>query len=358
MASGAITAYSQAVTPQEGWFIAGEETFHDRDYWIIDNKKNLDPWYVDFEGGFVYQDFTIDAYSSSSNLKILPYSNYGWRGFSDWAWCVDNDWLLRIQLSSASISSDGKAFTDLTASKSINLYAFDLSAVPAFSSGYTKTNIKVGSSTVDYVQEAFIPSTRVFPFFKNNFHGVSIYGDNLNKVLHVPISSFTGTLFWNVDDIDNGRSVDLDGCNINDLYIFVAPGVSTTYSGYSTARAHMALSFMVPKDKCPAGLAIGDYWPKLRPLEVEIANGLEGIEQDYYMAMLQQSQINDPSKVSSMKKDLSGKLDAALGMPNIDTDLNTDAISGMMDILGPLKQIFPWLIAGLFVIVLIRRGVT
>lgn len=349
MASGAITAYSQAVTPQEGWFIAGKQTYNGKDYWIIDNKPNTNHWYVDLEGGFVNQPFYDGG---NRQLQTVPFSNYGWRGFSDWSWNIDNDWILRVYITNASLSIDGKSFTDLKPSQSLKLCAVDMSSVPSFN--FTET----GSANYDYFITS--PGCRTFPVTINHLTGAICYGDKMYQTQLFPISNFTGSQsFLNNDDVDNGRTFDVDGCNINNLYFFVIPNYSGfSYNNYAVVRAHLALSFMVPIDKCPDGLAVGDYWPKLRPLEVEIANSLEGIEQDYYKAMLQYSQINDPSKVSSMNKDLSGKLDGALRMPNIDTDLDTDAISGMMDILGPLKQIFPWLIAGLFVIVLIRRGVT
>lgn len=351
MASGAIAVYSQAVTPQEGWYIAGEEFYQGKDYWILDNKKDINPWWINLWGGTEVLNLVADSYDGHDDYFDIDRVLFGdfWRGYSDTSWRIDNDWLICVACDSFTVNKGN----------SCQLIAWDRTRVPCsnLSKDFTITTSS-SSGTVRGETSGNITYTTGISSLALFFNGSDCPRlRNDGDWYYYPVSDFHIDSFSGADSPQ--MMYNIDGTDINDLIIGVA---ATSYAPQKNegllANARIAIQFMVPKDKCPEGMAVGDYWPKVRPLEVEIKNQLEGIEQEYYKKMLEYSQLNESYKIGNMNKGLNNRLDNALALPNLDTDLNTNAIASMMNILGPLKQIFPWLIAGLFVVVVIRRGVT
>uniref|UniRef100_A0AAU8B6C7 DUF2341 domain-containing protein n=1 Tax=Dulem virus 75 TaxID=3145786 RepID=A0AAU8B6C7_9VIRU len=327
---GVTVPYSRAVTPQEGWYIAGETTSDvsgkSVDYWIIDNKPNLTPWFFDLDGYF------LPTTQLNSSSTVYAYLGERWFGYSYYPWLIDSDWVFRIWINSATVPNGSTSFFIYFFDKSRILQYYVSDSGEQFS-GTTTDNIFVSKNAVGITS-----STGDLPYTDWSYFSADTFKWTNYTIPSDPLTMST-----------------LDNTNINDLVICAAP--QTGGEKYH-AKVQMAIQFMCPKDKAPDGMAIGDEWPKLRTMQVEIAGGLTEWAAPYYEALQSESLITDPSEVSHMKGALSSHLDSAIGLPDIDTDLDTSAISSMMVILGPIKQIFPWLIAGLFVIVVIRRGVT
>lgn len=362
---GLSTPYSKAVVPQQGWYIHSEVTWSGKDYWVIDNNTTSENgWLWDASTSQINMD-AANAVGGKLYLQSYDYliANQYWGGTSDYDWYIDSDWIIKIYVASGETGVD--AATNVPSSSQYHDYStdklrvimWDASSVPglyreAVAPSYQSTMVTTGWNM--YSDKLLFIDSRysVFPT-------IDLTKD-LGKVMYFspgelyPVSYIFG--YFQVTNAGRPLPLNPANININNLRFGVMPNgawIAKGEAGNVYAKARMSVQFMCPKDKAPAGLAVGDRWPKVRPLEVEIENAYEA----YYNNLLANGQIKNPGDVNKTFGDLNGKLNDATKAPTIDSDLNTDALSNMMGVLGPLTQMLPWLLAGLFVIVLIRRAV-
>lgn len=277
-----ITAKADVI-PQEGWYIAGETNYTRNGkniaYWIIDNKVGLDPWYFDTE--FSYRRTA----SYDTNL-----SNYGeffarnpsmWHGYSDYDWFLDSDWLVRVWPVSGSVKNQGQQLT--TDDSTFGIVLFDYSRLPTVYNCISSSN-----GNVDFVYD---------------------YSDSLifyNEILCENALTFNA---WNViapdstgfrytgiaDGYHTSGYLDASNCSINDLAIFgycYDHEPTGTSANLIDIEMRFAVQFMVPKDKCPNGLKIGDRWPQVRTFKVEIEGEIQDYQTPYSEALASKAQVS------------------------------------------------------------------
>lgn len=361
---GLSAPYSKAVVPQQGWYIHSEVTWSGKDYWVIDNNTTSEHgWYFDVTGSTVNTNAGIDPSNANQAMTEFVHPGLYWGGASDYDWYVDSDWVIRVWIDSASAGIDsGTAVPDSSTydnykDNAFRILLWDANSMPGI-------NISSRTSASSAYPGSYIwmagGETMLLMSCANSILPTINIGSGFNKFHYFNLTDFYPTTFilsyWQTGALPRYLSVNPSNININNLRMTVIPTGGWKRPGHAGvvgAQAHMSMQFLCPKDKAPAGLAVGDRWPKVRPLEVEIENAYEA----YYNNLLANGQIKNPGDVNKTFGDLNGKLNDATKAPTIDSDLNTGALSHMMGILGPLTQMLPWLLAGLFVIVLIRRAV-
>lgn len=352
-----------AVTPQEGWFIAGEQTWSGKEYWIIDNKVNDADWNVSVRS--VQTRFTGNLGVSSMGLAFYDFLNLTstYQGFSSSPWYVDQDWVLRIkpisfQTSKDSITTDKDVSSDVYSNyltDRVRLLVFDISTAPFMSRYYDPGT----ASVVKGRSEWFLDNRENSVFFDMRYAALpTISNSSLGEYqyytlddFHLPLPQFSPNDLY-IGSFNASPKV----VNINDLRITVVPngGWLSTGGGAIYAQAQLAITYMCPKDKAPVGMSIGDRWPKQVPLEVEIENAYEA----YYDKLLANGQIKDPSGVDAMFGDLNGQLGSSV---NID---NPDVVSGFGEVFGWLSGfplltvIFPVIVAAILLPIFVKKGMS
>lgn len=305
--ASAVPAY--AVTPQEGWFISGTMERDGINYYIIDNKVNDAKWWLNLRGGSLRFNDTYESgeEDTAGNLNgvmegINGYAYYpeAYHGFSETDWRIDNDWLLEVSVDSYKIQtyrSSGTIYTQEN-SGSFMICAFDRSALPTITAKFSSYD------AANNMREAFSISQDVVNAFPIS-GTTKVAGPAVNDLgtYYYPISNFQiSGLFSGADTWDGfgmiGEegfgSYDLDACSINDLILF--PLVSDPTDEYgSLVDARVAFRFLCPVDKAPSGMAVGDRWPKVWPLEVEILEAYK----EYYDRMLANGEIFSPDDVDT-----------------------------------------------------------
>lgn len=363
---GLNAPYSKAVVPQQGWYIHSEVTWSGKDYWVIDNNTtSANGWLFDVSSSQI--NTTAFDYNLAVPKDVLPaydyvQANQYWGGMSDYDWYIDSDWIIKVYFASGETGVDAatavpnsNCYHDYSTTK-LKLLMWDETTMPSLVRD-------VGS---------YNEGSRVHNGFELNSNRLLLHDSrysvlptidltsDLEKVMYFspgeiyPIAWQLG--YVQITNAQRFLPINPPNISINDLRFCVVPNgawINPGNSGNVYAKARMSVQFMCPKDKAPAGLSVGDRWPKVRPVEVEIENAYEA----YYNNLLSNGQIKNPGDVNKVFGDLNGKLNDATKVPTIDSDLNTNALSNMMGVLGPLTQMLPWLLAGLFVIVLIRRAV-
>lgn len=309
--------------------------------YIIDNKLTDDWWTYRLSGGAVYGSQPIlEGVEGSDEIRQIVDVGSIYYGWSEDDWRVDDDWYLQIYVAS---------ITAIPNTGTCKVIAWDRTRMPQIiTSGNGSTNNVIADGSTVFLNGV------------SDWKGYDIDKSHIGTYVTVPMSTFSCSIppldyvqvgsnnYYNLSDID------IDGTSINNLCIGVIPESNATASEPDKqALAQIGVRFLVPIDKCPTGLSVGDIWPKQWPLSVEV----EDAYQEYYDRLLALGQITNPDDVNSVWGQLDGSLDSALGVPDIDTDIDTNALSGMLSLLGPLPDIFPWLLAGFVAIVIIRRGV-
>lgn len=352
--------------PQQGWYIHSEVTWSGKDYWVVDNNTtSSNGWLFDVSSSQINTNaFDYKLVGQNDMLPAYDYvqANQYWGGLSDYDWYIDSDWIIKVYFASGETGVDAAT------------------AVPSASwyHDYSTTQLKLlmwdESTMPSLVRDvgSYSDGARVHNGFELNSNRLLLHDSrysvlptiNLTSDLEKVMYFSPGEIYpvaWQLGYVQSTNAqrflpINPPNISINDLRFCVVPNGAWIYPGNSGnvyAKARMSVQFMCPKDKAPAGLAVGDRWPKVRPVEVDIENAYEA----YYNNLLANGQIKNPDDVNKTFGDLNGKLNDATKAPDIDTDLNTTALSNMMGVLGPLTQMLPWLLGGLFVIVLIRRAV-
>lgn len=350
-----------AVRPQQGWYVSGTMTSSvsgvSREYFIIDNKMTSDPWYVEYLSTSLFFLDPYFEYTGFDGVKQYLYTqfypvNY-WQGYSQTDFVIDNDWLVEISI-------DGIQYKNAT---KYNFAFWDVSRMPTFTA---TTNADVSSSYIDMLGQ--VPFLVGYPTSNLSSPTYSINGT-------YPQSSSSGRTWYKMDyymfGVKNPFSVinwynnsaamindsPLGGVSINDLAFCVFANEPTSKSGNVTAYsmyARIALRFAIPVDKAPADTQVGDSWPKLHPLPVQIQGALDDFKA-WKDNALAQTPVADAADVTSQIEGYNQQLDAADNWG----ELETDAWNEVVPILDSFDFVFTILgiAAVVFVLLLfIKKG--
>lgn len=371
MAAIALTVASAvpalAVTPQEGWFISGTMERNGINYYIIDNKVNDQKWWVDLTGGFLRFDETFESgytdadgnmWGISYGVNGVMYAQEAWYGFCpDDDFRLDNDWLIEVSVASFEadrLAGDG----DIEVNSQFTLIALDRTQMPTISLDYES----FGSDFYGQIDPVFsldFDRAHIYPMYSSNVisAGPSIKSTDVGKTLYFPASNFTisglaadsssNSEYPNISDFGIPFS-SLDGVNMNDLVIFPVWG-----GGFgSNVRARIALRFLCPVDKAPGGMSVGDRWPKVYPVKVEIDDAL----QPFYDAMLEWSQTPTPEDIDDMMGDLQGFGLDSLDLLEFDDD-QASFVSSAFILAQPLVVgLFPIIFFGIIALILANKA--
>lgn len=370
MAAIALTVASAvpalAITPQEGWFISGTMERDGINYYIIDNKLNDQKWWVDLSGGYLqmtegyssgYMDTGGNYHGLAEDIYGFYYTHENWLGFCpDDDFRIDNDWLIEISLN----NFEGTRYRSLSKTTEMTLfsvYAYDRSKLPSITLDYSSFD-----GAYNDTSKAFSISqtlSNCIPYCgTTKMQGVTFYSDEIGTTRYVPASVFgMNGLFSGVDTeapeiSDFGFSaINLDGCNMNDLVFTVGPSdPMDEYSCHVDAR--LAFRFLCPVDKAPGGMAVGDRWPKVWPLEVE----MEEAYQKYYDALLEWSETPSPEDIHEMMGDLQGFGLDSLDLLEFDDD-QASFVSSSFILARPLVVgLFPIIFFGIIALILANKA--
>lgn len=343
---------AMAATPQEGWFIAGEETLDGIDYWVIDNKLNMDPWLVQCATQRIPVEFDEVELNASGDHTYLSgwfdevlYSQLFYRGYSDSSWRVDNDWVVKIWAE------------DTTSDLPYQVVIFDRTQVPLvnyrpiFTTGSSSSRPQ-GQFTNPWSLEQ--STSACIPFKYNDDWGALFASSrgNTGKWTYWELGYFQMYSVY-------GLPVRLNGSDINDICVSITYGRGKDNSLYSQTVAEsliqkkIALQWLCPKDKAPSGMQIGDYWPKHRPLEVVMQDAYDA----YKQTMLNNGQIKDPSDINTMFGQLGGMQEDGLGALDFGEDEAT-VLPGVISIIQPvITFLFPFFGLVLILLIFANKGI-
>lgn len=275
----------------------------EREYFIIDNKMSADPWYINFNSAFyvfkdpifMAPDFAYPGFDI--NWNVLGFANTYYRGYSDVDWCIDDDWLCILDWDGFSVSGV-KGSTD-----SFSVVIFDKSKVPMLTFNNQLDSYGVVGPVDAILGRSYTaaddyrsPFTYIgSSLFDSSGHMVFRVGGNMQSdndgrwMLLNPFFSGTQSQY---------NYYTVDGTSINDLCVFpYARGFTPQPGLQRQLNVRLAISWAVPVDKCPAGTQVGDSWPKVKPIEVQM--------DDAYKAWMDSAlQNTDYADSSNVGKDL------------------------------------------------------
>lgn len=346
MAFGATIPFSLAVTPQQGWYICGEYDDYSflygndqirtepNDYWVIDTHLGLDFWTADLWGGRE----SVGDLSTVPDVRV-----YGewWRGYSQIPWRIDNDWFIQVHVESLTLPEG---------SKQIGIFGFDVSRAVNIYEDVTYNPSSSGHRLAGYSWTNFNESTCYF--YTADALNIASVNSGPNKYFTLKVED----LQYAPTEDDVGNYTDCDGTDINNLVLGVIP-----LGAPKSCAAKVAFRFLVPKDKAPAGMQYGDEWPKLRSIPVTLPDGsLTEWAAPYYENLETESLLTDPNMIKPEKDKLDAAGDKALheGLTiGDDSSMHPNNVWDMLSALG-LTGIIVWLCVAMFVITLIRRGLS
>ncbi len=287
LASGVLDAtVAGAVRPQQGWYVRDTMTSSvsgtSREYFIIDTKMTDDPWYIEMRSTVLLYDTPFFEFKDYTDTTLGMYTQFYpltyYRGFSQIDWVLDSDWLILFEWDG--ISLDNTSFYNFAFWNASNVFSFMNS---------NTSDISTSSVSSFYSSVPFLP-------------GVPFAGPGSKTVrLTTGYTGFSGSVTSNskLDLLDSRRfgvcnpfmaaydtSVSgspisdwyAGGVSINDFCFCIFPyGVKRTSDIVDQASVYgrVALSFAIPVDKAPAGTQVGDSWPKVQPLPVQIEGALD-----------------------------------------------------------------------------------
>lgn len=338
-----------AATPQEGWFIAGIETLDGLDYYVIDNKMNMNPWLVDCYSQRLEVDFSEISWGESNSAGLsgwyeeVLYSQMCYRGFSDYTWRVDEDWVVKIWAEST------------TQQFPYQVVLYDRTQVPSVSYNFSADdpNSVGGYDQIhsDWTLQQDVATC--IPF---------VYNDDWGALFAVSRNNTEKWTYWQagVFQIYNiyGLPSRIVGSDINDIYATITYGRGKGNSAYvgSDAKAllhkQIAIQWLCPVDKAPSGMSVGDYWPKVRPLEVEMQEAMNEFEE----TMLANGQIKQPSDINTMFGQLGGMQEQGLGALEIG-DAEAGFFTAAVSMMQPLfLTLLPIIGVGVILIIFANKG--
>lgn len=308
-----------AVRPQQGWYVRGtmksSASGTSREYFIIDTKMTADPWYVEMQSTVFNFDVPYFSYDAATGQSVHLYSQFYpytyWQGYSQIDWVVDSDWLILLEwdgieadnttLFSVNFwdASNSLMFVSTDIDDSKVGYISDIFGELPFLTGPSRSNnstISVGNPGQGY-QVSYTPAsvTALLDYvIWGSANPFSIYG-------YRPSNTPVGGNWYQ------------GGVSINDLCFCIFPMNITDKSNVfdqASVYGRVAISFAIPVDKAPAGTQVGDSWPKVQPLPVQIQGSL-----DDYKAWkdnaLAQTPVADAADVTSQIEGYNQQLDAA-----------------------------------------------
>lgn len=300
-----------AVRPQEGWYVRDTMTYSymgtEREYFIIDNKMSAQPWYIStWIGSTVLNDslFSTPDWGNKgldSFWRVVGYASTYYRGYSDVDWVVDDDWLCII---------DWQGFSSSSTVPSFSFFVFDKSKLPVL----TYDN-RLDAYSITGVYDAFLGhsvtsqvSYSVFGLADSQSGSSGHYVFRLGGgVLTVTGQNRLYNPFLYAFNSDYSF-YDVDGTSINDLCVVPLPNGTRPEVGFlGGTTLQYSVCWAVPVDKCPAGTQVGDSWPKVRPLDVQMEDAYSA----WMDSALANTPVSDSSQVGQQIKDYNDQLDAS-----------------------------------------------
>lgn len=340
--------WALAATPQEGWFIAGTETLDGIQYYVIDNKVNMNPWLVDIYSQRIQLDFSfVDWIGGSNSLsgyfdEILLSQMY-YKGWSDYSWRVDEDWVAKLWVDESSV-------TDVP----IQIYMYDRTQLPTVQYQNMSEDDNVLSS--EQFESEWTISQNVdacIPFNDLASTGAFFDQSNAGQWTYWQVGNFQMASVYSVP-------TRLCGTDINDLCMTAAYGYSESDQAFSEAdsldlvHARVAVQWLCPVDKAPAGMAVGDSWPKVRPIEVEMEEAFD----QWREVLAQRGLINSPDEIGSQYNEYNLQASNGILATNLDQEqysLLSAVLGGFNPLLGTL---LPVAAVGVVLIILANKGMS
>ena len=320
-----------AVRPQQGWYVRGTMTSSvsgtSREYFIIDTKLTDDPWYVEMQSAVMLYDlpyFSYDSlvggYTLGLYTQFYPYTY--WRGYSQVDWVLDNDWLMLVNWNGISVDNCSQFTFSIWDDSNTFLFTnpnLGENGLGDISSALSEVQFITGPGRIAAAKRDVSPSTAPLVIQSVTSNGSSTYLLDFdgfgcaNPFTYLDSSSSPG--FVN----SNWR---IGGVSINDLCFCIFPAnVSSSPSSPSMASVYgrVAISFAIPVDKAPADTQVGDSWPKVQPLPVQIQGALDEFKA-WKDNALAQTPVADPADVTSQIEGYNQQLDAADQWGTLESD--------------------------------------
>ena len=87
-----VSISANAVTPQEGWYVVGEDTAEGIPIWVISTSGNTTGDYFTIASTLDNRSYTLGGTQKSAYWRLSHY----WRGFSTNNFRIDADWFIKI----------------------------------------------------------------------------------------------------------------------------------------------------------------------------------------------------------------------------------------------------------------------
>lgn len=313
-----------AVTPQEGWYIVDDEVIEGIDSWIISTSGNTTGDYFYIQNVYYTDSYTIGTTTHTGYTRLVDY----WRGFSNVDFRIDGDWWVK--------------FSVQTGSGTAGIAMIDASQLPIL---HMTTNFSANATTtLNYFEfDAYMWPFRGNEVFSNEWFQCWEYMQSLSPkgnagfVIGTPAS-----------------------INMNDL-IICCPTYSNSTSNGAWQSFKLAVVFACPKDKAPAGLSIGDPWPKVDLATVTV-NVQQAISQWEQRQLAYSDELLPYGKTTSQlgalgsanNQIVSDVSDNAIGQFGV----SNDQINNIADMLTGSFYLHVLTISGLFIVLLffVKKG--
>lgn len=301
-----------AVTPQEGWFVRTRISYLNKEYFVIDNKLSSAPWLVDLSSVILassYQSpflsapsFTTSGESFAIRYPYLCNLFKAYYGSSFYPWFVDSDWMIRIYVNGVNSS--------IPEVIGYNLVAFDTSTYPRltynFSLGDSSGSFSPSAGNLLGVAADFSNKNGNFsPFVWNALNNYPIFSGAtfirpLGQYRPFSIPYYFGQGSFQ-EDVGAVAPIDIRNLCIAVVPVFSQTNLPAVPTGTEPPRllgsvnAQLSIEFLCPVDKAPAGIAVGDRWPLVPPIEV--SGTFEDAYKDWIDSALQNTPYGDASTV-------------------------------------------------------------
>lgn len=345
---------AMAVTPQEGWYISEALLLDDGvEYFVIDNKLSTDQWLVDLQGSHIQTANNLAGKSPTSSgvySVVSPYLKY--EGYSQTSWRIDQDWVLEVYVASVETNLEHQGNLVNGVADQIDLLLYDVTKVPTI-------NYAPKATSSAYEWDLNYEESLLAADFAHSVNPTLSAAD-VGKTYYYPVTSFQLVPGWFDRPQESSGAVDyvawssLRLCDINNLRIAIKPSGywTSTGTGYATSNARLGFRWLCPVDKAPAGMMIGDPWPKQQPLEVVMQDAYDA----YKQTMMQNGQIKDPTDINTMFGNLGDMKDQGLAALDIG-DTESDFFSAALSMFKPLfLTLLPVVGVGVVLIIFANKG--
>lgn len=275
-----------------------------------------DPWYIDLTSTILASSYqspflSTPSFTTQGESFVIRYPYLcnlfkAYYGSSYYPWYVDSDWMLRIRVNGVN--------STIPEIHGYSLVAFDTSTYPRlfydFSRGDSSGFFSASSGNLLGVSADY--PRREGDFAPFNWSSVFTYPLEANQTYYRPLGqlrpfSIPYYYGYGAGQSDVGAVAPID---IRNLCIAIVPAfdpdnLPAVPTGTEPPRllgdvnAQIAIEYLCPVDKAPAGVQVGDRWPLVPAIEVE------GTFEDAYKEWIDSALQNTPyADSSNIGKDL------------------------------------------------------